>query len=128
MLTLCVLTPKGPVLEREVDEVTAPGVAGEFGVLEGHVPFLSASRTGMLVWRRGGERGRVVVAPGFVQVDGRGVTVLVGRAALAERVDRQEAEAQRQEAEGRLKSAPAGSPAEQLARADLEWAEALLSA
>jgi F-type H+-transporting ATPase subunit epsilon len=125
MAQLSVLTPQGVVLEREVDEVTVPGVAGEFGVLEGHVPFVSATKAGVLSWRRGAERGKVALGPGFAEVDEKGaVGVLVQRAALGERVDRAQAEALRLEAEGRLKK---GAGDQRLAQADLDWAEAQLS-
>ena len=43
---------------REVDEVTAPSVAGEFGVLPGHLPFLAALKAGMLELARQGRLGR----------------------------------------------------------------------
>ena len=41
-MRLSVTTPQGALVEADVDEVTAPGALGEFGVLPGHVPFLSA--------------------------------------------------------------------------------------
>ena len=41
MLKLSVVTPEGQTLAQEVDEVTVPGLLGEFGVLDGHVPLLA---------------------------------------------------------------------------------------
>ena len=37
-MRLSVTTPRGAVVETEIDEITAPGTLGEFGVLPGHVP------------------------------------------------------------------------------------------
>ncbi len=131
MLRLSVVTPEGPVpdlLEREVDEVTVPGAAGEMGLLPGHVPLISASRTGMLIYRRGGERGKVAVGPGFVEADGKDtVDVLVQRAVPGARVDAAQAEREQREADERLKKAT-DIEAQRQAQADLDWAAARLSA
>jgi F-type H+-transporting ATPase subunit epsilon len=35
-VTLEIVTPQGLALREEVDDVTAPSVSGEFGVLPGH--------------------------------------------------------------------------------------------
>ena len=39
-IRLRVVTPSRLVLDEEVDEVTAPGELGEFGVLPNHIAFL----------------------------------------------------------------------------------------
>ena len=41
-LLLEVVTPDRKLLSAEADVVVLPGVEGQFGVLHGHVPFLSA--------------------------------------------------------------------------------------
>jgi F-type H+-transporting ATPase subunit epsilon len=133
MFDLSVVTPQGPVLEAQVDEMTAPGVLGEFGVLQGHIPFVSAVKTGVLSWRRGGERGRLAVGPGFVEVDVKGaVTAVLQRAVPGDKVDPAAAEGLQKDAEGRLKKAGTGGDQGQaeLARAqeDLSWAQAQLQA
>ena len=54
----------GTALNAEVDEVTVPGLAGEFGVLPGHTPFLTALKAGVLSWRgKGGRAARCRSAP-----------------------------------------------------------------
>lgn len=85
MSRLAVVTPQGQVLDREVDEVTAPGAEGEFGVLPGHVAFLSALRPGVLRWRKGGERGEIAVGAGYVEVDGKGSIVALVQEAKVEK-------------------------------------------
>ena len=50
-MSLTVVTPGGQAASTVVDEVTAPGVVGEFGVLPGHVPLLAALKAGVLSWR-----------------------------------------------------------------------------
>src|SRR5439155_1173581 len=65
-------TPRGALVEADVDEVTAPGALGEFGVLPGHVPLMSALRPGVLVYRAkdasGPRSGVIAVGAGFLQV------------------------------------------------------------
>ena len=81
MLALHVVTPEGKTLAEEVDEVSLPGLLGEFGVLLGHVPMLSAVKAGVLRYRKGQERGVMAVGPGFAEVDGQNkVVALVQRA------------------------------------------------
>ncbi|HET6283534.1 MAG TPA: ATP synthase F1 subunit epsilon [Polyangia bacterium] len=65
---LSVTTPRGALVETEVDEVTAPGVLGEFGVLPGHVPLMSALKPGVLVYRSKDHVGTLAVGQGFLQV------------------------------------------------------------
>ena len=93
-------TPRGAVIDTDVDEVTAPGALGEFGVLPGHVPLMSALKPGVLVYRGKGHSGVVAVGPGFLQVAPPAqadtahdkVLVLVDQAVSAAGVDRAEAQ------------------------------------
>ncbi len=66
-IELEIVTPKGRALAASVDEVTAPSVQGEFGVLPGHVPIVAALRTGLVSYRQGAETKRVAVGPGFAE-------------------------------------------------------------
>ena len=42
-LRLRLVTPERLVLDEEVEEITAPGTLGEFGVLPNHTTFLSST-------------------------------------------------------------------------------------
>ena len=74
-----VLTPQKTAVTADVDEVTVPGLAGEFGVLPGHTPFLSALKAGTLTWRKGGEKSSLTVGAGYAEVSGptRGDKIVV---------------------------------------------------
>jgi F-type H+-transporting ATPase subunit epsilon len=91
-MRLSVTTPRGSLVEAEVDEVTAPGALGEFGVLPGHVPFLSALKPGVFVYRNKTESHILAVSDGVLEVvrsnGGDKVLVLVSDAASASEVDR----------------------------------------
>ena len=66
-IQLEIVTPRGRALAASVDEVTAPSVNGEFGVLPGHLPLLAALRTGIVSYRQGAETIRVAVGVGFAE-------------------------------------------------------------
>ncbi len=67
-ILLEIVTPTGVALRERVAEVTAPSVAGEFGVLPGHLPLLAALRTGIVSYKKDGNDGRVAVHHGCVEV------------------------------------------------------------
>jgi F-type H+-transporting ATPase subunit epsilon len=99
-MKLSLTTPRGAILDLDVDEVTAPGALGEFGVLPGHVPLMSEIKPGVLVYRGKGHSGTVAVGPGFLQVAPPTqadtahdkVLVLVDQALVASDVDKTEAQ------------------------------------
>jgi F-type H+-transporting ATPase subunit epsilon len=66
-IALEIVTPKGRALMASVDEVTAPSVQGEFGVLPGHLPLLAALRTGIITYREGSDTKRCAVGGGFAE-------------------------------------------------------------
>ncbi len=78
-LHLEIVTPQGPAMRDDVDELTAPSVAGEFGVLPGHLPILAALKTGILTWKKKGELGSCAVGAGFIEVHDDRVNVLTDR-------------------------------------------------
>ena len=76
------VTPARLVRSDDVHMVVVPGSEGEFGVLEGHAPFMSTIRNGDLAIYRtsGGEPERIAIEGGFAEVNDRGLTVLAERA------------------------------------------------
>ena len=72
------VTPARLVRSEEVHMVVVPGSEGEFGVLEGHTPFMSTIRDGALqVYRTaGGAPETITVRGGFAEVGENGLTVL----------------------------------------------------
>jgi F-type H+-transporting ATPase subunit epsilon len=77
------VTPEKLVRSEEVHMVVVPGSEGDFGVLEGHAPFMSTLRSGDIAIYRGGmnvEPERIPVEGGFAEVNERGLTVLAERA------------------------------------------------
>ena len=72
------VTPAKLVLSEDVHMVVVPGSEGEFGVLEGHAPFMSTIRDGSVqVYRtQGGTPETIEVRGGFAEVSETGLTVL----------------------------------------------------
>lgn len=66
-IQLEIVTPRGRALTASVDEVTAPSVGGEFGVLPGHLPLLAAVRTGIVSYRTGADSKRCAIGNGFAE-------------------------------------------------------------
>jgi F-type H+-transporting ATPase subunit epsilon len=81
------VSPEKLVFSGEVDQVDAPGAEGDFGVLAGHAPFISALKPGVLVIASGGQRTRVVVSGGLAEVNPDGMTVLAEMATPVEELD-----------------------------------------
>ena len=90
-MRLSVTTPRGALVDADVQELIAPGALGEFGVLPGHIPFLSVLRPGVLVyWTKEGSR-TLAVGDGVLEVARAGQTdkilVLVDRATPVGEID-----------------------------------------
>ncbi|MCM2264912.1 MAG: F0F1 ATP synthase subunit epsilon [Desulfuromonadales bacterium] len=102
-LKLELVTPYRHVLSQEVDEVTAPGTLGEFGVLPGHTPLLTTLRIGELTYKQGQQLFHVAVNWGYVEVENDIVTVLVETAEPADQIDLTRAQAALGRAQDALK-------------------------
>lgn len=102
-LKLDLVTPYRHVLSQEVDEVTAPGTLGEFGVLPGHTPLLTTLRIGELTYKQGQEVFHVAVNWGYVEVENDVVMVLVETAEPADQIDLERARAAMGRAQEALK-------------------------
>lgn len=86
-IELEIVTPEGVKLEERVDEVIAPSVHGEFGVLPGHLPILAALNIGLLHYREGNTLTDVAVGSGFAEVVHDKALILTDRFCLKEDVD-----------------------------------------
>ena len=82
MLHFELVTPEKLVRSEEVYMVVVPGTEGDFGVLEGHAPFMSTVRDGAIqVYRTaGGAPETIAIQGGFAEVNDKGLTVLAEHA------------------------------------------------
>lgn len=72
------VTPTRLVLSEQVYRVDVPGTEGEFGVLEGHAPFATTVKDGVIRVLRsaGASPEEIPVKGGFAEVSTSGLTVL----------------------------------------------------
>ncbi len=102
-ILLEVVTAQRMVLSEEVDEVTAPGVEGEFGVLPGHIPFITTLKIGEIMYRQGSAKRYMAVTWGYAEVLPDRVTILSESAQLADEIDIARAMAEKERAEAQLR-------------------------
>ncbi len=104
-LRLDVVSPHGSVVSEDVEEISAQGSEGDFGVFPGHVPFITTLKVGMLTYRTGSDSRYVFVNSGYAEVLPDKVIVLADSAEKSEDIDVERAKAAMQRAEERLKQA-----------------------
>ncbi len=71
-----IVSPERVLLSGEATEVIVPGMEGDFTVLEGHAPLISALRPGILDIKQASGRRRIYVRGGFAEVDPTVLTIL----------------------------------------------------
>lgn len=100
--SLQVLTPSRIVEDIDVALATFPGVEGDFGVLPGHMPFITHLQPGVISYEEGGMPRRVAVSSGVVEVTPERVIVLARTAEPASDVDMERATTAKKDYESRL--------------------------
>jgi len=98
-IRLRVVTPTRLLLDEEVDEVTAPGALGEFGVLPNHIAFLTLLEPGVMSYKQGHTRRFLAIKGGYAEVLDNTMTVLADAAEYAGDIDVEEARRVAQQAE-----------------------------
>ena len=101
-ITLRLVTPSRVLLDEEVDEVTAPGALGEFGVLPHHISFLTQLEPGEMSYKQGAGRSHLAIGGGYAEVLDDVMTVLADAAEYADEIDVERARRARERAEKRL--------------------------
>jgi F-type H+-transporting ATPase subunit epsilon len=101
-IRLRVVTRSRLLLDEEVDEVTAPGALGEFGVLPNHIAFLSLLEPGEMSYKQGAARHYLAIGGGYAEVLDNVMTVLAPAAEFAAEIDTERAQRAKQRAEKRM--------------------------
>ena len=135
-----IVTPMRKAFEGEVNQVQVPGWLGELGVLPGHAALLALSRAGVATLHAAngtltvdkepaeikGDR-RLVLGPGFVEVNATSVTLVVDLCEDGVGVDKTAAAAALQKAEAELSKAEPNTAAWTLAQRQADLARARLA-
>ena len=125
---LRIVTPERQLLDEDVEEVTAPGAAGEFGVLPDHIAFLTVLAPGRLIYKSGGKRHVLAIFGGYAEVADNVMTVLADGAEPVGEIDAQRAERELRDAEAKLAGLDAAAPDMALLRRVVEQSTARLAA
>lgn len=130
VILLDVVTPEGAAVKTEVDQVEAPSVDGEFGVLPGHLPLLAALKAGPVKYRSAGKSFVLAVGPGFAEVSPDRMTILTDRCVDPKDIDLAAVRTQYESAQRAVDAyagAAEGPEFDELARA-AQWFQAQLDA
>ena len=123
-LYLEVVTPEKSLISQEVQTVVAPGSLGEFGILEGHIPFLTGIMPGEIRYVSEEKKEYVAVTSGFVEVHDNKVSILVDTAEKAAKIDIERAQQSMERARKRLEK-ERGAVDIDFMRAELSLARAI---
>ena len=95
-------TPEQLVYEGDITSINAPGVEGNFQILAGHIPFLTALEVGEIRVRESETPQLMATSGGVFEVLRTGVTVLVETAEWASEIDVERAKNALERAEAQL--------------------------
>jgi len=101
-IKLRVVTPSRLMFDEEVDEVTAVGELGEFGVLPNHISFLSTLVPGEMSYKQGANRRLLAVSGGYAEVLDNVMTVLAPAAEFGSEIDSARAQRAKERAEKQM--------------------------
>jgi F-type H+-transporting ATPase subunit epsilon len=82
-LHFSLVSPERELYSGAVDQVDAPGTEGDFGVLVGHAPFMTALKPGRVKVYDGGKTIAFDIEGGFADVTPEGFTLLAEHAVEA---------------------------------------------
>jgi F-type H+-transporting ATPase subunit epsilon len=98
-LHLEIITPDRVMVSEDVDMVEAHGALGEFGVLPGHISFLTSIVPGEVRYMTEGTTRHLAASRGFAEVVSNKVTFLLEAAEFAEEIDVERARRAKERAE-----------------------------
>jgi F-type H+-transporting ATPase subunit epsilon len=125
---LRIVTPERQLLDEDVEEVIAPGAAGEFGVLPDHIDFLTILAPGRLVYRSGARRHVLAIFGGYAEVADNVMTVLADGAEPVAEIDAEQARRAAREAAEALAHLDPATPDFVAARRALDRSTARVAA
>lgn len=119
-----VVTPARKVFAGTCDEVYAPGVNGEFGVLPDHAAMVSELTSGVLRAKEGSSDLRLALRGGFVQVLANQVMVLADEAASPQEIDKVALAAETSEMDRKMIDPAVGPEEREKLLSERGWLEA----
>lgn len=126
-MKLKIITQEKVVFDQEVDAVYSKGIDGEFGILKGHIPIMTALDIGVTRAIIGEESKNFTTMGGILQFKDEECLILTTLAESGEEIDEARARDALERAKRRLRNAEARMEAKR-AEAAIARAEARLKA
>ena len=101
-ITLKVITPDSTVWDDKVQEIVLPSTTGQLGILSGHAPLITALDIGVMRVRPDKEWQAIALMGGFAEVENDEIKVLVNGAEMGEKIDKESARSEYEQAQNRL--------------------------
>ncbi|MBC8238851.1 MAG: F0F1 ATP synthase subunit epsilon [Alphaproteobacteria bacterium] len=103
------VSPDRLLMSVQADAVAMPGMEGDFGVMPGHAPLISALRAGVIeVEGATDSPERIYIDGGFAEIAGDRLVVLAEEAVVVADMDRADLEQRIQDANAELAAAEEG--------------------
>ena len=118
-LQVRVIAPDKIVWDDSVEEIILPSATGQLGILTGHAPLLTALEVGVMRVRPGKEWQTIAVMGGFAEVENNEVKVLVNAAEMGDKIDRESARKDYEEAQKRFVEVESGDNRQEKIQAEL---------
>jgi len=99
-----VVTPNGPVLEKDYEMVSCKAQSGELGILPGHIPMVAPLTIGPIRLKQDDGEDYIAVNGGFLEVRPDKITILAESAETPSDIDVERAKEAEKRAEERLDS------------------------
>lgn len=126
-MRLKIITQERVVFDEDVDEIYSKGIDGEFGILKGHIPIMTALDIGVTRAKQGDDFKMFTTMGGILQFKDEECLVLTTLAEAGEEIDEARAREALERAKRRLREANARLDAKR-AEAAIARAEARLKA
>lgn len=101
-IKLKIISPERVVFDEEVDELVTQGVKGQFGVLAGHIPFMTPIDIGVTKVVQNGVADYIATMGGTFQIKDDVAIILTNCAERSNEIDVLRAKAAKERAEARL--------------------------
>lgn len=88
MLNLKVITPRKVVVDERIDSISLPSYEGEITILKNHQNLFSLLIEGIIRIKKGKDEDYLSIGGGYVETDGKNVTVLVSKAYGQDQIDK----------------------------------------
>nr|YP_009392898.1 ATP synthase CF1 subunit epsilon [Caloglossa intermedia]ARW61460.1 ATP synthase CF1 subunit epsilon [Caloglossa intermedia] len=91
-LKIRVIAPDKIVWDADAEEIILPSSTGQLGILQGHIPLLTALDIGVMRVKINKEWQPIILLGGFAEVKNDSITILVNGAENVSKIDIEEAQ------------------------------------